>query len=137
VPDERDKPHPGAVPVAFAPHQVTAPHPWGYQPPPHDLKPSWLSAMDVAKLLGLVVTIGTIIFGAGKLVAKLENIEASQKSREEQQAHRTRRDDDRYEKLKSAVDGLGDKVESLTEQVKQARAPRWRRREAGGIDTKP
>ncbi len=85
---------------------------------------------DVAKLLGIVVTIGTIIFGAGAANEKLKNIDANQSAAGEQQKHRIRLEDDRYEKLKSAFDALGTKVDALTEQVRQARIPHHGRRRA-------
>ena len=139
MPDE--KPQPGAVPQFMAPQQVTAPlpthqaSPWGYPIPPPEPKKDG-HGWDAAKLIGVVLTIGTIIFGAGKLVAKLENIEASQKVADDQQANRTRVHDDRYDKLKSSVDGMANKVDDLTEQVRRARTWRGgRRRET--MDNRP
>lgn len=123
---------PGAVPRFMSPEQVTAPlpmhpaPPWvQFQPPPERKKDG--HAWDAAKLLGVVLTICTFIFGAGAANEKLKNIESARKAEADQQAQRTRLQDDRDEKLKSAVDGLAIKVEMLTEQVKQqARERRWR-----------
>jgi len=89
---------------------------------------------DAAKLLTAVTFLFTVIFGAGKLVQKLETIEAARKYEAEQQAQRTRVHEDRYEKLRSAVDGIGVKVESLTEELKRVR---WQRRRAAGVDSRP
>lgn len=90
---------------------------------------------DAAKLLGIVVTIGTIVFSAGAANEKLRNIESARKAEAEQQSQRTRVHEDRYEKLRSAVDGIGVKVESLTEELKRVR---WQRRRATpGVDPRP
>lgn len=135
---------PGAVPQFPVPPQVSGPHlvnPWGVpfqQPAQPSEPPKGQGAMDIAKLLGLVLTISTIIFGAGKLVAKLENIDGAQKAREEQQAQRERLNDDRYEKLKSAFDAMGKRFEDLTDEVKDMkRQRRGRRVQAPEIDTHP
>ncbi len=126
MPDE--KPQPGAVPQFMWPPQVTAPH--QLLPPPPPPEPKKGHGWDAAKLIGVALTIGTIIFSAGAANEKLKNIDARQMVADQQREHRNRLRDDRDEKLKSAFEGLSAKVDDLAEQVKQQRARPWRRREA-------
>jgi hypothetical protein len=136
--DPRDKP-PGAVPQFMWPPQVTAPHQLLLPPAPPP-EPKRSNGLDVAKLLGIALTIGTIIFGAGAANEKLKIIDANQKAADEQKKHRSRLEDDRYDKLKSASDSQGGKIDALSEQLQQiSRARSWRRREAArpAVDDRP
>lgn len=96
---------------------------------------------DVVKVGAFLVTIGTIIFGAGAANEKLKHMEAGRQAEVENQAQRARLQDDRHEKLTSAIEALDKRVEVLTDQMKRAReARRERRREAApaaGFDTRP
>lgn len=91
------------------------------------------------KLIGVALTIGGIVFSAGVLSEKLKHIEENQRAADGMHTRRVQRDDDRYEKLNRAVEELSGKVDGLAEQMKQARPPRRRHRDAdsGGIDTRP
>jgi hypothetical protein len=134
---DEPKDRPGAVPQFVWPPQVTAPHQLLPPPPPPEPKKE-RHGWDAAKLIGLGIFLVTTIFGAGKLVNKLENIDATQKAADEQREHRNRLRDDRDEKLKSAVEGLSARVDDLAEQVKRVRQPRrWRQREAPPVDERP
>jgi len=138
MPDE--KPQPGAVPQFMWPPQVTAPHQLLPPPPPPEPKKDG-HGYDVAKLIGIALTLVTFIFGAGVAYQKLQTIDANQKAADEQREHRNRLRDDRDEKLKSAFEGLSAKVDDLAEQVKQQRARRprrWRQLEAApAVDSRP
>jgi hypothetical protein len=136
----QDKPPepPGAVPRDLAAQQVTAPLPTGQQPfayphfqqsaPVVDVRRAAGQGMDIAKMLGVVVTICTIIFSAGAANEKLKQLEANQRAFVEQQRQHNRLQDDRSEKSSSAVTDLTQQVRELTEQLKRLRVTRPRRR---------
>lgn len=151
--DERDKPHPGAVPQAFSPQQVTAPlalghpshatNPWGIppylQPPPPEPKKD-RGGLDLAfKIIGLAITVSTIIFGAGALSEKLKHIEENQKAADGMRAEEKQQQHERDRGVMKAIDRLGQRVDDLSEQFKQTRTQRHdrRREDSRGVDPRP
>jgi uncharacterized protein HemX len=133
TPQDKPPPDAGAVPRAFSPDQPTAPlptqpPPWAYphfpQPAPVVEVKSTSRSVDVAKLLGLVMTIGTFVFSAGALTERLKNSEENQKVVAAAQREHNRQQDKRMDDLSASVANLGKQLEQLAEQLRDQRAPR-------------
>jgi len=154
MPDERDR-QPGAVPSAISPQQVTAPlplhhahatNPWGIppylQPPPPpapEPKKDRGGGLDLAfKLIGLTITVGTIVFGAGALSEKLKHIEENQKAADGMRVEEKQQQHERDRGVMKAIDRLGQRVDDLSEQLKQqTRAQRHVHRRGATDDGDP
>lgn len=138
MPDDRDKPQPGAVPHFVSPHQVTAPlplhqGPWIYPPPPvlEPKKEESHAGIKLAiQIIMAALALGGVIFAAGVAREKLNNIETNQKAESGVRAEHKRQQEERDEKVAKAIEGLRGDVGAVKEDVASLKAAVRRRRVA-------
>lgn len=129
--EPQDKPpaQPGAVPMFVSPQQVTAPLPLGQQPwayphfpqpaPVVEVKKEKSEAWDAAKLLGMVVLLGGVVFGAGRLAQKQDNTDSNLRDFREDQKTVNRGLADGVQKANSAALDAAAQAREINEQLKR------------------